>query len=113
MNRQIVIKGFVAALVFAVVVQLAGACSSRAASAAATRSDVQTNTAGAQAWRDAERFSLAWGLAAGRVIEIKGVNGGIDAAPSSSGEVEVVARRARGAATRTRCASKSSSTPMA
>ena len=35
-------------------------------------------------------------LAAGRLIEIKGVNGSVEAAPSSSGEVEVVAvKRAR------------------
>ncbi len=94
MNRHIVIKVFVAALVFAAVVQLAGACSSRAASVAATRSGVQTIDAGAQATGETQNdFRWRGRLAAGRVIEIKGVNGGIDAAPSSSGEVEVVAEK--------------------
>jgi hypothetical protein len=47
---------------------------------------------------DSEQNEFRWheAMAAGRVIEIKGINGSVEAAPSSNGEVEVVAvKRAR------------------
>ena len=53
-------------------------------------------------------------IAQGGAIEIKGVNGGIKAAPASGGEVEVAGRHdAGGAATRPRSGSTSSSTATA
>jgi len=38
-------------------------------------------------------FEWSWRLAAGKTIEIKGVNGDIDASPSSGAEVEVTAKK--------------------
>ncbi len=52
----------------------------------------------ASAARQEQRDEFRWHepLAAGRVIEIKGVNGNVEAAPAAGGEVEVVAvKRAR------------------
>jgi hypothetical protein len=97
MNRQIVIKGFVNALALVVVVQLAGACSSHAASSGGTRGRSQTafaSGAGAQAAVEPQKdFRWSGRLAAGRTLEVKGVNGGIEAEPSSGGEIEVVAEK--------------------
>lgn len=47
--------------------------------------------AAAAAQQQGNEFRWREALAAGKVIEIKGVNGNVEAAPSSSGEVEVVA----------------------
>jgi len=99
MNRYIVVKGFVAASLFAAVVFVAGAFGSGATSAAQTLAGVETApsaavVAGVQAEAQSQNdFRWRGRLAAGRVIEIKGVNGGIEAGPSSSGEVEVVAEK--------------------
>ncbi len=54
--------------------------------------------AGGSAARQEQRDEFRWHepLAAGRVVEIKGVNGNVEAEPASGGEVEVVAvKRAR------------------
>lgn len=92
-RRHIFNKGFAAALVFAAVAQVAGACSTGVASVAKTRAagpDAAAQAASAEPQND---FRWRGRLAAGRVVEIKGVNGGIDAEPSASGEVEVVAEK--------------------
>jgi hypothetical protein len=88
MNRHIIKKGFVAAVVFAAVAQVAGACSSGPAPVLKARAAAREASAEPQ-----NDFRWRGRLAAGRVVEIKGVNGGIDAEPSASGEVEVVAEK--------------------
>ncbi|HVF67277.1 MAG TPA: DUF4097 family beta strand repeat-containing protein [Pyrinomonadaceae bacterium] len=47
--------------------------------------------AAAAAQQQGNEFRWREGLAAGKVLEIKGVNGNVEATPSSSGEAEVVA----------------------
>jgi hypothetical protein len=97
MNRHIVIKSPLAVLVFVAVVQLVGACSSRAASSAGTPGHSQTafaGGAGAQASGEQQKdFRWSGRLAAGRTLEIKGVHGRIEAEPSSGAEVEVMAEK--------------------
>ncbi len=94
-RRHIVNKGIAAAVFFAAVAQLAGACSSNAASAVKTRAAEPKAVAVVQVADAEPQNDFRWRgrLAAGRVIEIKGVNGGIDAEPSTSGEVEVTAEK--------------------
>lgn len=60
----------------------------------ASRAHAAPRAAAAQ--QQGNEFRWHEGLAAGKVIEVKGVNGNVEATPSSSGEVEVVAvKRAR------------------
>ncbi len=92
-RRQINSKGFVAALVFVFVAQLAGACSSGAATVVKTRAAERAPVAQAEPVEPQNDFRWRGRLASGRVVEIKGVNGGIEAEPSTSGEVEVSAEK--------------------
>ena len=94
-RRHFVNKGFAAALFFAAVAQLAGACSSGAATVAKARAAERGAGAVAQAAAAEPQNDFRWRgrLAAGRVVEIKGVNGGVEAEPSTSGEVEVTAEK--------------------
>lgn len=57
----------------------------------ASRTNVSAATPRAAAQQQGNEFRWHEALAAGKVIEIKGVNGSVEATPSSSGEVEVVA----------------------
>jgi hypothetical protein len=92
-RRHIVNKGFAAVIFFAAVAQVAGACGSGAASAVETRSAEPNAVAQVAAAEPQNDFRWRGRLAAGRVIEIKGVNGRVDAGPSTSGEVEVTAEK--------------------
>jgi hypothetical protein len=79
----------------AVVTQVVGAHGNNAP--AAVNASTSANAA-ATLTQDNQGNEFRWHepLAAGRLIEIKGVNGGVEAEPSSGGEVEVVAvKRAR------------------
>jgi hypothetical protein len=81
----------------AVVTQVVGAHSNNAPAAvnASTSADAAATTL-IQDSQQGNEFRWHEPLAAGRLIEIKGVNGGVEAEPSSGGEVEVVAvKRAR------------------
>lgn len=96
MNRHTINKGFAAALFFAVVAQVAGACSSGAAPIVKTRAAERGAAVAVAREGEAEPqndFRWRGRLAAGRMIEVKGVNGGVEAEPSTSGEVEVVAEK--------------------
>lgn len=98
MNRRHNInKGFAAALFFAAVAQVAGACSGGGAAplvkTSAAGRDAGAAVALAAPAEPQNDFRWRGRLAAGRVVEIKGVNGGIDAEPSAGGEVEVVAEK--------------------
>src|ERR1044072_9160961 len=57
----------------------------------ASRTHVPSAAPRAAAQQQGNEFRWREALAAGKVIEIKGVNGNVEATPSSSGEVEVVA----------------------
>jgi DUF4097 and DUF4098 domain-containing protein YvlB len=57
----------------------------------ASRTHVASAAPRAAAQQQGNEFRWREALAAGKVIEIKGVNGNVEATPSSSGEVEVVA----------------------
>ena len=64
--------------------------------AAQTYAAVGTHTPAPEPQQQGNEFRWHEPLAAGRVIEIKGVNGSVEAEPASGGEVEVVAvKRAR------------------
>ena len=54
--------------------------------AAATATALATST-----W--AEEFRWSGAVAPGKAVEVKGVNGGIEASPASGGEVELIARK--------------------
>jgi hypothetical protein len=88
MKRAISLSAFFAVLIFASLAQLVGAAgvaSSRTGAATAPPFEQEQN-----------EFRWHGQLAAGRVIEVKGVNGNVEAEPASGGEVEVVAvKRAR------------------
>jgi hypothetical protein len=93
MNRHIIKKGFVAAVAFAAVAQVAGACTSGAATVSKARAAAPGAIARGASAEPQNDFRWRGRLAAGRLVEIKGVNGRIDAEPSSSGEVEVSAEK--------------------
>lgn len=57
----------------------------------ASRTNVSAAVPRVAAQQQGNEFRWREALAAGKVIEIKGVNGNVEATPSSSGEVEVVA----------------------
>jgi hypothetical protein len=76
---------FTAAAFAALVLGYVGVVSRTPVASAAPRA------AAASAAQQGNEFRWHEPLAAGRVIEIKGVNGNVEATPSSSGEVEVVA----------------------
>lgn len=93
-------------LAIALTTQLAGACTFRSAlgnmvvTSAATESAAAVAAPAAEvappSRQDGDEFKWRGQLAAGRVIEVKGVNGGVSAEGTSGGEVEVVAtKRAR------------------
>ena len=78
----------------AVLVQVVGARNQKSSDGA--RSNAPAANALTQESQQGGEFRWHEPLAAGRVIEIKGVNGSVEAEPSSGGEVEVVAtKRAR------------------
>jgi hypothetical protein len=98
MKRIINLTGLVAVLASALLAQTFGACAHRRTSASveghgaaapAAAAPVASVTAAAAAQSNDFRWRKA--LAAGSVVEIKGVHGRVEAAPSASGEVEVVA----------------------
>jgi hypothetical protein len=84
--------------IFAALASLAQAATPRAdSSTRAAHADAPAAaTLSAAQGEQGSEFRWHGALAAGRVIEIKGVNGSVEAVPSSGGEVEVVAtKRAR------------------
>jgi hypothetical protein len=90
MKRAISLSVLVALASFALLVQVVGASGTHAPEAAHATGRGRALSFEQNDWR--------WhgAVAAGRMIEIKGVNGSIEAEPSSGGEVEVVAiKRAR------------------
>jgi hypothetical protein len=92
MKRAITLSIVVAAVslvVFAMLVQVAGARTNGTSEAARAHAGA-AKTLSAEPELNSE-FRWHGALPAGRVIEIKGVNGSVEAEPSSSGEVEVVA----------------------
>ena len=78
-------KNLVATAALAVVSLLAGAGCAGAGDAAAA------HAAQGAAQQQGNEWRWRGSLSAGRAIEVKGVNGGIEAEPSSGGEVEVIA----------------------
>src|SRR4051812_19743616 len=57
----------------------------------ASRTNVASAAPRAAVQQQGNEFRFREALAAGKVLEIKGINGNVEATPSSSGEVEVVA----------------------
>jgi hypothetical protein len=93
MKRAINLTGLVAVLLPALLAQAVGACAYGGASAGTGDDGYASAAPAAQQSGD---FRWRGALAAGRVVEIKGINGRVEAAPASGGEVEVVAeKRAR------------------
>jgi len=97
MKRANTLSNVAVLAALAVLAQVAGARTNNASSVVnASTNASAAATAMAQESQQGSEFRWHEPLAAGRVIEIKGVNGGIEAEPSSGGEVEVVAtKRAR------------------
>jgi len=96
MKRAISLTGLAAVLVPALLAQAFGACAQRAAVAEVTGGVGGHGYAAAAAPQAAPRsdgFRWRGALAAGRVIEIKGIHGRVEAAPATGGEVEVVAEK--------------------
>jgi hypothetical protein len=90
MKRAISLSLLVALAAFVLLVQMAGAFSFRSAEVFHARAAGSSTAVEQNEWR--------WhgALTAGRVIEIKGVNGSVEAEPSTGSEVEVIAtKRAR------------------
>ena len=80
----------------AVVTQVVGAHGNKASATVNASANANAATTLTQDYQQGNEFRWHEPLAAGRLIEIKGVNGGVEAEPSSGGEVEVVAvKRAR------------------
>lgn len=97
MKRANTLSNVAVLAALAVLAQVAGARTNNASVVVnASTNASAAATAMAQESQQGSEFRWHEPLAAGRVIEIKGVNGGIEAEPSSGGEVEVVAtKRAR------------------
>ncbi|MDQ3806034.1 MAG: DUF4097 family beta strand repeat-containing protein [Acidobacteriota bacterium] len=93
MKRAINLTGLVTVLMSALLAQAVGAC---AYGGAAAGTESHGYAAVPPAARQSGDFRWRGALAAGRVIEVKAINGRVEAAPASGGEVEVVAvKRAR------------------
>lgn len=99
MKRVFNLTGLAALLVCAALVQAGGACAFGGGTAGTEGRGYVATTATATtvaASQRSDEFRWRKSLSSGSVLEIKGVNGGVEATPASGGEVEVVAtKRAR------------------
>ncbi|HEV3467824.1 MAG TPA: DUF4097 family beta strand repeat-containing protein [Pyrinomonadaceae bacterium] len=96
MKRAISLTSLVTVLMSALLAQAAGACAYGGASVGHESHGYAATAAPVAAAPQSGDFRWRGALGAGRLVEIKGVNGRVEAQPASGGEVEVVAvKRAR------------------